>query len=193
MTIDNNKLSNLLKELYRFSPMTYEHSLNVSNLAVSFAQEIGLIDSDIEKLRIAGLLHDIGKLKIPENILNKPSKFTVEEYEIMKMHSRYGVDLLTENGFSNDEILNLILCHHERIDGQGYPNGLKDESIPQLAKIITICDSFDAMSSLRNYSDKHDMEYIIKEFLDNAGTQFDSYYANLFIQYLNEKNIKIKK
>ena len=192
MILNNDKIAVLLNELSLFSKMTYEHSVNVSNIASSFAQEIGLDDETIEKLIIAALLHDIGKLKIPYSILHKSSKLTNEEFEIIKKHSKYGVDLLVNKGFCDNEILDIILCHHERIDGLGYPNGIKGDSIPKLAKIITICDCYDAMRSPRSYSESHDIEYIKNEFLKNSGTQFDPYYTSLFLNYLDKTIQKSK-
>ena len=189
----NDKVSYLLNKLSMFSLGTYEHCVNVSNIAVSFAHEIGLEDNEVEKLRIIGLLHDIGKLKIPDEILHKQSKLTKEEYEIIKNHTKYGVELLVSNGFSDTEVLHSILHHHERIDGLGYPSGLKGNSITKLTKIITICDSYDAMNSSRSYSENHDIEYIKNEFLENSGTQFDTYYTNLFLNYLDIIIMGLKK
>ena len=187
MILDNDRIYALLRQLAVFSPETYEHCVNVSNISVSFARDIGLSNGDVEKLRIAGLLHDIGKLKIPSEILNKPSKLTKEEYEVIKNHPKYGVDLLANNGFLDKDILYLISCHHERIDGLGYPRGLKEESISELAKILIICDCYDAMRSSRNYDEGHDIEYIKKEFLENSDTQFDSRYVKLFLSYLDKE------
>ena len=154
---------------------------------------IGLDDNQIEKLRIAGLLHDIGKLYVPLSILDKPAKLTDDEYNVIKRHPLYGIKLLNEANFVNNEILNMILCHHEKIDGTGYPLGLKGKSIPQLAKIITICDSFDAMHSRRVYKDADDLTFIKKELLEQAGKQFDYDYVNLFIVYLENVYLKSKE
>jgi len=189
----NNNVYNLLKKLNTYSQATYKHSLNVANISVAFAKDLGLNEEDIEKLRIASLLHDIGKLQIPKHILHKPAKLTKEEYAIIKKHPDYGVNLLINAKFFEPEILYLILCHHERIDGLGYPNGIKGEKIPYLAKILTICDSYDAMRTSRIYKEEQNMEYIKKEFEENMGTQFDPYYTKRFLEYLKEKNPKKKK
>ena len=184
MILISDKVLELLNKLSMFSPATYEHCVNVSKIAASFAHEIGLDEEKIEKLKIMGLLHDIGKLKVPEKILHKPGKLSKEEYEVVKNHTKYGVELLTNIGFSDSEVIYSILHHHERIDGLGYPSGLKGDLIPELVKILVICDSYDAMHS-RHYNENHDMEYIKNEFIKNSGTQFDSYYTKLFLDYLD--------
>ena len=189
----NNNVYNLLKKLNTYSQATYKHSLNVANISVAFAKDLGLNEEDIEKLRIASLLHDIGKLQIPKHILHKPAKLTKEEYAIIKKHPDYGVNLLINAKFFEPEILYLILCHHERIDGLGYPNGIKGEKIPYLAKILTICDSYDAMRTSRIYKEEQNMEYIKKEFEENMGTQFDEYYTKKFLSFIEIHNsIKTK-
>ena len=181
----NDNIIMLLAKLKKYSLMTYNHSIAVSNMCVSFGRMIGLNECEIEKLRIAGLLHDIGKLNIPLSILHKSSNLTLEEYNILKKHPLYGVNLLIKVGFKDEDILNLILCHHEKLNGLGYPNGLKENSIPLLARILTICDCYDAMSSKRTYKEAKDIDYIKKEFIKNSGEQFDNYYVNLFLPYLD--------
>ena len=189
----NNNVYNLLKKLNTYSQATYKHSLNVANISVAFAKDLGLNEEDIEKLRIASLLHDIGKLQIPKHILHIPAKLTKEAYAIIKKHPDYGVNLLINAKFFEPEILYLILCHHERIDGLGYPNGIKGEKIPYLAKILTICDSYDAMRTSRIYKEEQNMEYIKKEFEENMGTQFDEYYTKKFLSFIEIHNsIKTK-
>jgi len=183
----NTEVQDLLTKLAVYSPTTYIHSKNVSNLAVSFGQYLGLSENDIEKLRIAGLLHDIGKLNIPTNILHKPSKLTEEEYETIKKHPKEGVTLLVKTRLLNPEILTMIFYHHERIDGLGYPNGLKGNSIPDLVKILTICDCYEAMSAHRIYKMNEEID-IKNEFESNSGTQFDSNYTQLFLNFLKENN-----
>lgn len=195
MTTKNEKndvISHLTKQLYFHSPKTYGHSAIVSNIATSFGKEIGLDEQEIKKLRIAGLLHDIGKLNIPSEILHKTTSLTDEEYRIVKNHPKYGIDILIDNDFIDRDIINLTLFHHERIDGKGYPFGLKGDKIPKLARILCICDSFDAMYTARDYSQGHDLNYVIEELLKNAGTQFDEEYVNLFVDFLRGKKTKTK-
>ena len=186
-----NNVSNLLQELKSFSKETYEHSVNVSNLAESFAQSIGLDENDIKKLKIAGLLHDIGKLNVPLEILNKPSRLTIEEYDVIKKHPDDGFKLLAGCGLE-DDVLQLILCHHERIDGRGYPNHLSESDIPPLARILSICDAYDAMHSSRSYIEEDSADYIRNEFIKNSGTQFDKQYVDLFLNYIDQYSINEK-
>ena len=187
MIVLNENMHNLLMKLHEFSKETYEHSVRVSELCVSFGQSIGLLDEDIEKLKIAGLFHDIGKLCIPDHILHKPSSLTNEEYECIKTHTLQGVKLLIDANFNNKEILNMVLNHHERLDGLGYPNGIKKDDINYLTSILTICDCYDAMNSKRKYHEKMDHEYIKNELLVKSGTQFDGYYVKLFLDFINDK------
>ena len=186
MNVKRNNLYDLLMKLYRFSEETYNHSMRVSDLCVEFGNKLGLESEEIEKLRIAGLFHDIGKLCIPIQIIHKPSKLTSEEYEIVKNHSMLGVKLLKEEGFYNKDVLDMILKHHERPDGFGYPNGVKKNDINNLTSILTLCDCFDAMNSKRKYHEKMDFEYIQNELLNNSGTQFDSYYVKQFLNFIND-------
>ena len=179
------KLSKILMDLKKYSLTTYDHSIRVSNICMFLGRKLNLSEEEIKTLRLAGLLHDIGKLKVSKDILDKPAKLTKEEYDEMKNHSKYGVDLLINNGFNNNEVLNLILCHHERIDGLGYPNHLTGDKIPKLSKILTVCDCFDAMNSKRPYKEIQNTDYIRSEFINNSGTQFDPYYAKELLNSLN--------
>lgn len=191
------KLSDILMELKDYSLITYEHSIRVANICMMFGRRLGLTDEEVKTLKMAGLLHDIGKLKIPKEILDKPSKLTKEEYEKIKMHPRYGVDLLMRNGFNDTEVLNSIMFHHERIDGLGYPYGLDGNNIPKLAQILVVCDCFDAMNSKRPYHEAEGINYIRNEFINNSGTQFSSYYAKEMLLFLDsivkEREMRRKK
>lgn len=154
---------------------------------------IGLGKEEIEKLRIAGLLHDIGKLNIPIDIIDKTSKLTKDEFNIIKKHPLYSAKLLIEAGVTDKDIIMLVLSHHEKLNGLGYPYGLDNNSIPFLARILTICDCYDAMKSKRIYKEANDLDYIRKELLDNSGVQFDCTFVNLFLPYLENKYVKSNK
>ena len=123
---------------------------------------------------------------IPIEILHKPDKLTNEEYEYIKQHPIMSINLLTSAGMQDTEILNLILSHHERIDGLGYPYGISNENINRLNRILTICDSYDAMRYKRSYHDSLEYEYIKNELISKSGTQFDPEYVELFIKYIDE-------
>ena len=186
MSIDEKKLNYLLDYLKQFSIETYEHSIRVGELCASFGKFLGLDEEDIKKVKISGLLHDVGKTKIPSNLLHKNEKFTEKEYEFIKKHTEYGVDILKEAGINDEDILCSVLYHHERIDGLGYPSGKKENEIPFLSKILIICDSYDAMNSVRSYRDRLPQDKIISELLLNSGTQFDKKLVESFLLYLNQ-------
>lgn len=148
-----------------------------------------------EYIILAAPMHDIGKIKIPDAILNKPGKLTAEEYEIMKGHSVYGADIIkkTMNGVEEEDYCdvacNIARYHHERFDGTGYPDGLKGEEIPLEARIMALADVYDALISERVYKkpfSEEEAERIIEE---NSGTQFDPELANLFLQCIKKKKI----
>lgn len=130
---------------------TYRHSVDVGALVLMIGREFGLKGRELHQLGIAGLLHDIGKSKIPPEILNKPGKLTDEEFGIIKKHSQYGFEILQERGCYSPQILEGVLHHHEKLNGRGYPDGLKDEEIGLFSRIITVADIFDALVSERPY------------------------------------------
>lgn len=165
---------------------TKDHSQNVSKLCVMFANYLNLSEDDIENLRIAALFHDIGKIGIPDNILQKEGKLTDTEYETIKLHPVIGANIFSSTDIFK-HIAPIIVAHHERVDGTGYPNNLKENEIPYLAKILTICDCFDAMVSKRSYKEKMTIEYAIEQLKKGAGTQFDRELAESFIKLINEK------
>ena len=143
-------------------------------------------------MREAGLLHDIGKIGIPEHILNKPGKLEPEEYEIMKGHVEAAVSII-RNLPSLDYVIPAVIGHHERYDGKGYPRGIAGEDIPLSARILCIADSFDAMVSKRSYKDRCSLEFAMEEILKQAGMQFDPQLAPLFVEAVREGKIKPEK
>lgn len=138
-----------------------------------------------EALRKIALLHDIGKIGIPDAVLNKPSRLTDEEYEIMKSHVLIGGDILKDFTIVQD-VADGARYHHERYDGKGYAKGLKGEEIPLNARIIGIADAFDAMTSNRVYRQKMDMDYVLSELRKGSGTQFDPNIVKIMISLIEE-------
>ena len=153
-------------------PDVVDHSINVARYAVLAAKELGLPPDRIELLRRAGLMHDIGKLAIPEVILFKPDRLTIEEYDLVKDHVTVGADLLAEFR-TLENIASFVRYHHERYDGEGYPDGLAGENIPLEARILALADAVEAMASDRPYRMGLGVAEIIAEIDDNAGSQFD--------------------
>ena len=158
---------------------TGRHSDRVANLSQEIALRSGLLREDqIRNIHLAGMLHDIGKIAVPEHILTKPGKVTEEEFNELKKHPKKGADIL--KGIKRlDEISTAILTHHERYDGKGYPRGLAGEDIPLAGRIICLADSFDAMASNRPYRNALPMEIVRAEIEKGAGTQFDPRLAKI--------------
>jgi len=164
-----------------------QHSVRVSELCKSMGESLELTERKIHELKTAGLLHDIGKIAIEENILNKPGKLTDDEFKEIKRHPEIGYRILsTVNELS--EIAEYILLHHEMWNGNGYPKGLKGEDIPIESRIIAIADAYDAMTSERSYRNPLSEAFAIEELQRNAGIQFDSELVNVFVEkVLNSK------
>lgn len=162
----------IMNTLFEKSPRESEHSQRVSTLSTTIAKQMHFNKDDIDRIRIAGLVHDIGKIGIDKRILNKTGPLTDEEWRAVRNHSDSGWRILSASSdFS--EIANLVRAHHERWDGKGYPSGLKSYDIPLEARIISIADSYDAMTSDRPYRNRLSKEQAISELRKFAGIQFD--------------------
>lgn len=140
----------MLHYMKEYDDATYIHSMNVALICNVFARWLRMSEEEICLATVSGLLHDIGKTKIPDNIIKKPGKLTDSEYMLVKTHPQEGYRIL-QNSRLNPEILNAVLMHHERCDGSGYPSGLKGPEIGKYAKIVSIADVYDAMTSARIY------------------------------------------
>jgi diguanylate cyclase (GGDEF)-like protein/putative nucleotidyltransferase with HDIG domain len=161
-------------------PYTYGHSKKVNTYAVALAEAVGLSPDEVSKISTAALLHDIGKIGIPDEVLNKKGKLNGENWEAIKAHPRLGANIISSIP-SLVPCASSILHHHERWDGSGYPEGLKGEEIPLGARILAIADSFEAMTSARPYRPAWSLEEVVKELRQGAGTQFDPKLAEVFI------------
>lgn len=164
---------------------TFSHSDNVSNYAVSLAKVLKLNEVTVEHIRQAALLHDIGKISISENVLNKTGRLNSEEYEIMKGHVEASINIIRHLP-SLDYVIPAILGHHERYDGQGYPRRISGEDIPLTARILCIADSFDAIVSLRCYKPEMSLFEAFQILEDEAGKQFDPKLVPVFIDMIKE-------
>ena len=168
---------------------TKDHCDIVAEYAVKLAQRLRLSDESVRALRVAGLLHDIGKIAVPDEILKKPAPLTEEEKAIMQRHVRIGEVLIREVPQFKD-VLQAVSCHHERYDGTGYPRSLAGEQIPLLGRIITVADAFSAMSLDRPYRKALSSDAVVTELLDGAGTQFDPDLVRSFVDMLLEEQVQ---
>jgi putative nucleotidyltransferase with HDIG domain len=152
---------------------THGHSERVTRLSLAVADELDLSPRDKAALHVSALLHDIGKVTVPGRILNKPGKLTDEEFDEIRKHPRAGADLVRRlKRFGR--VLEGILCHHERFDGRGYPNGISGRCIPLIARVISVADAFDAMTSDRPYRRGFPAHRALSELNLHCGTQFDA-------------------
>ncbi len=165
---------------------THNHSRNVARYAVSIAKQLNLNPKEIEEIREACALHDLGKIAIQDYILTKPSKLNAEEWRQMKLHSLKGAQILSPLGFL-DGVIDLVRQHHERFDGKGYPDGIKGEDIPLGARIMAVADAYDAMVSRRPYKKRPlSKREAIAELKNNSGTQFDQRVVAAFLKIVKK-------
>ena len=171
---------------------TSQHSVRVSEYSVLIAERLGYNAEQCETLRKTALLHDIGKIGIPDRVLNKPSRLDDEEYEIMKSHVVKGAEILKKFTLI-DNVQEGALYHHERYDGKGYVHGLKGEEIPLNARIIGIADAFDAMTANRVYRKKLDFDFVLGELKKGRGTQFDPKLVDIMLALIEEGVIDVSR
>lgn len=174
----------LRKSLFERNYETLEHTQRMADLCSKLGNSLGLTASEKDDLCLLALMHDIGKIGIPDNILLKPGKLTEEEYNEMKKHTEVGYRI-AKTSKELSHIADYILCHHERWDGKGYPKGLKGDHIPKLSRIISIVDSYDAMTNDRVYKKALRKDDALKEIKRNAGTQFDPEISNEFLKIMS--------
>lgn len=170
---------------------TFTHSENVAYYATKLAIGCGYDSELVEIINEAALLHDIGKIGISENILKKTSKLSDEEYQIMQSHVEASVNIIRHLP-SLDYVIPIVLTHHERYDGRGYPRRISGEDIPAGGRIMAIADSFDAMTSRRSYKEPYSLEYALNELKRNRGLQFDPDLVDKFIELINSGIIEVR-
>lgn len=196
LVLYENIYDNLFSTLYAFvetiearDPYTKMHSANVSTYAMTIAKAYGCSREDIEKLNVSGNLHDIGKIGIPDNILLKPGRLTDEEFGTIKKHPIIGSNIIGHLGMWTDE-QKIIRHHHERFDGNGYPDRLKGEGIPLLSRILSVADVYDALTTDRSYRQKMPDHKAVKIIKESASGQFDSEIVDIFLELHHEGKIK---
>lgn len=167
---------------------TSGHSMRVAEVACLIAEELGWNDEQISELRFQGMMHDIGKIGVPDSVLNKPGRLNSIEFELVQSHTTVGSDIL-KNVTSIPGVEKAARHHHERFDGNGYPDHLKGEEIPINARIIGVADAYDAMNSDRIYRKALPKDVIRKEIVNGRGTQFDPFLVDVFIKLLDEDRL----
>lgn len=179
----NQAIHGILQTIHERHEIERIHSYRVSELCEQMGKALDLSKEDCDELKLAGLIHDVGKITIPDSILSQPGKLTSEEYDIMKQHPERGYHIL-RNADQYSDLAQYALTHHERIDGRGYPMGLKKEEIPLFSRIIAICDAYEAMTGSRPYRKAMKEEQAIAELHRCKGTQFDEELVEIFISNL---------
>lgn len=192
LQMGNESVLAMAKALFSKDRRTGEHCHRVAYYAEHLGRAYGFSEKETKNLKKAALLHDIGKIAIPDAVLNKPAKLTDEEYAIMKTHTTAGAEIL--KGFTIVEhVSEGARYHHERYDGKGYPEGISGENIPLYGRIIAVCDTFDAMTANRVYRGALDMEQVMGELEQGRGTQFDPHLDDLFMNLVEKGEISPQK
>ncbi len=182
-----NTVSTLSKAVDARDTYTAGHSERVSKIALKIGEKLGLSNDSLETLELAALFHDIGKIGIPDIVLNKPDRLTNEEFEKIKEHPRIGLEILKNIDFLKP-ILPIILYYHEKFSGRGYPEGIEGNLIPLESRIIALADTYDAMTSNRPYRNSLSHESAVTEIIKYKGIQFDPIITEAFLEIENEIN-----
>lgn len=161
---------------------TAEHCLNVCILAIAFGRHLGMSEAELEAIGLCGLLHDVGKMRVDQDVLNKPSSLTEQEFNVIKAHAVHGRNLLMASKGIPNSTIDVAYSHHEKVDGSGYPRGLKSSGISEMSKIIAIVDAYDAMTADRCYSPSIPSTEALKIIFNDRGTHFDDRLALEFIK-----------
>lgn len=185
ISCDSSFLGTQMIALQNYDDYTYKHCLRVAMLSASVCGELGLNDADTKETVVSGLLHDIGKSNIDHDIIIKPGKLTDEEFEEIKRHPLIGYNILKNGGNYSSNVLSGVLFHQEKYDGSGYPTGISGEKIPLIARILTVCDVFDALTSNRPYRVPWSVAETEEYLLGSCGTHFDIDVTKAFLRAFN--------
>lgn len=182
-------IKSILQALEAKDKYTYGHSMRVTYFALVVGRELGLSDDKMYELEVSALFHDVGKIGVPDHILNKPSRLDEDEFKIMKRHPEMSAEIL--RGFKIFETAATnAKHHHERFDGRGYPGGLKGDEVPLYSRIILIADTFDAMTSTRPYRKGLPYSVAFEELMQFSGSQFDADLVKAFIRGMRKEEKK---
>lgn len=185
----DNLINNILQTLHKKRPCEKRHAQSVSNISAGIAKQMGLSQREIEEIKIAGLMHDIGKIALPENIFNKREALSEAEWAEIKRHCEIGFRIISTS-VDLAYIAKTVIAHHERFDGKGYPSGLKAEEIPLAARILAVADAYDAMTNERPYRLPFNKSAALKEISDCSGTQFDPKVVDMFFKFIQKDDEK---
>jgi len=167
---------------------TRGHSDRVAQYSAAISRQLRMAESEVEKVEYTGLLHDIGKIGVPDELLSKTGQLRIDEFEKIQQHPVTGAKILSEISFLRD-VAATIRCHHERLDGHGYPNGLTEQDIPLHARILAVADAYDAMTSNRPYRRGYPPEEAVRRLLAGSGKQFDAEIVRAFIEHLERRKV----
>ncbi len=182
----------LIAAIEIWDPYTARHQKRVATLSLAIAREMGFDQKQLDVMRIAAILHDIGKINLPTEILCKPGKLAVCEYNLIKMHSEAGYQILKKIDFP-EEIAEIVFQHHESLDGSGYPRGLKGDDICIEARILHISDVVEAISADRPYRPANGIEEALKEIENDIDGKYDINACNICLDLFRYQNFKIKE
>lgn len=178
---DKSTMINIF-DLKKYDDYTFHHSLSVCVMSLAIATELKFSKAELNELALSALLHDIGKVSVPKEILNKPSKLTPEEFTIMKQHPLNAGKYLLSNNLINQNIFRAIVCHHEKWNGTGYPSGLKEGQIPLYSRVISVADVYDALTSHRPYREPSEPTEAIEYIMGGCGSHFDPDIVKAFLR-----------
>jgi putative nucleotidyltransferase with HDIG domain len=173
----------LVKALAEADGDTYHHSLEVAATATAVGQRLGVARAQLVEVELGALLHDVGKLRLPPALLSKPGRLTAEEQRLIRMHPEWGAEMVSRIP-GLEAVALIVMLHHERPDGLGYPHGLAGERIPLATRIVSVCDAYGAMTKRRPYSAPLDLEAALGELHRHAGTQFDAEVVDALIAFV---------
>ncbi|HZG87651.1 HD-GYP domain-containing protein [Paenibacillus sp.] len=182
-------LFGLLSGLQAKDDYTFRHNIGVAVLSTMLGKWLNLDAEQLQTLTLAAALHDIGKVKIEDDILNKPGKFTDEEYALMKRHTTFGYDILQKRSELHAEVPLVALQHHERLDGRGYPHGITGDKMTYFSKIVAVADVFHAMTSNRVYRGEIPFYKVLMQMKDDAFGKMDPFLCNVFVRRMMEMSI----
>ncbi|MFD2637773.1 HD-GYP domain-containing protein [Piscibacillus salipiscarius] len=182
---EHDEILSIMSDIFMFDDYLYNHSVNVTVYTLVLARELNFSERQIEEIGIGAMLHDIGKMHVPKSIIDKPGKLTDMEFEVVKEHTTYGYEILKQFKQIPQAVANCAYQHHERLDGSGYPLGLKESNIHEYAKIMAVSDVFDAVTSNRVYRNAFLPHEGLEILYSGSGTQYSQEYIELFKRHIS--------